>query len=1012
MQPFRLSLKIILLMIGLAWFGQVYADPTELGNDFYQDKTKVVGQQIELLKNRLKQSQKEFAALKVRQDTELTHMMVDDVSKQRLNWAKLDIAIAKSNLDSLNIELTESLQTLNLLQKDTQEIENQLNVYNVIGLKMVHAGIPNLTVLRSELTYQKTLLKLEKTRCDYLYKLQTLATDTLQIYTVRFNRIETLLKSQTMLQLKEQQAKYEIDFEDQQRVWLEHLNNLYVLRKDPDYSKAKNTHAYTKLQNDIFYANENMNFLYLQMLIVRYQEQIQQLKVSISESSSFTLLNKMSEQTQILTKQFARVRHLLLARNDILINRQSFYAQDKFDHTLAVAEITDLQNQYAKALKKIDKLSNELAYFRVTLDQALQQELSARQGLVGFSMKAWLDLGNELIIVPTLAFQLIKNLTEAVIKSLHNGTLLWWLTFGFFESVWILLVYTGNRLLGKYLTQVKDHESGHINLKWLGAKLLHRNLMAMAIIGNVFWFFSLCRIPSPYYHFLINIALVGLFFKMITLLSRLCLVESVHDRTGKDVRLYECLKWTFCVGGLITMVTVFLHQLPLIYEIKDLFYRLFLLFLLIVCALLLRSQEIISSVILPYIDEKQTYIRRIVRLLGVIIPFVIMVNAAIGLFGFIYFILTISWYEGIFLLVLIGYLIIRGLLGYLMDYTYRVMIRHVQNGWLWTEAFLKPLDKLLRLVLVLMAIFVLFFLYQWDSHSLVVASLDKLLHYQLIAFLNTVITPLSLIELIVISSMLYWSARWTREFVYRFLLSRTKDLGIRNSIAILSQYFMIVIGFLIGLRVLGIDLQALTFVISALALGIGLGLRDLANNFACGFLLLLERPLRVGDTVTLGGHEGEVMHIGGRAVTIRTWDHMEVLVPNAEIFSKTFVNWTAKDYVVRSVITLKIHRHDSPQDVQALIYQTLSNHKNVLSDPAPEVFLKEIMDEFIEFEVRYFVNLCQIRSRISVRSDVLMTIWTVFEKHGVKHPFPHHEVHIKTDVSNDLPLLTGPTHSK
>jgi potassium efflux system protein len=344
---------------------------------------------------------------------------------------------------------------------------------------------------------------------------------------------------------------------------------------------------------------------------------------------------------------------------------------------------------------------------------------------------------------------------------------------------------------------------------------------------------------------------------------------------------------------------------------------------------------------------------------------------------------------------LAGYLLVRGLFNDVMEYFSHLLIRHVTNGWLWTEAFLKPIDKILRILLFLGAWVVLFFLYGWDRQSTVVVNLNKLLHYHLFDLLKTQITPLSIIELVIIVSLLYWAARWTREFVYRFLLSRTKDLGVRNSIAILSQYAMIAIGILIGLRVLGIELGALAVVAGAFALGIGFGLRDLANNFACGFLLLLERPLRVGDTVSISGQEGDVMHIGGRAVTIRTWDHMELVVPNTEIFNKTFINWTAKDYIVRSVVQIKINRQDDPHDVQALIYKTLATHKEVLSDPAPEVYLKELADDLIEFEVRYYVNLRQVRSRISVRSDVLLTLWDVFKQHGIHPPYPHHEIRIQ-----------------
>jgi potassium efflux system protein len=526
----------------------------------------------------------------------------------------------------------------------------------------------------------------------------------------------------------------------------------------------------------------------------------------------------------------------------------------------------------------------------------------------------------------------------------------------------------------------------------------------MAIIGNVAWLFYLCDILMQNVSILINLALVGLFFKILLNAARLCLVETVHKRAGPDVRLYHRLRWSFIVGGIVTALTVFIHQLPLIYEVKDLFDRLFLLCLLTVSVFLLKSWDVLPGLILPHIDERHTYVKRVVRLLCLLIPVILLINSLIGLCGFVNFVQTISWYESVFLLVLVGYLFLRGLSGDVTHFFSQVMIRHVANGWLWTEAFLKPIDRVLRIVLFLSAWATLFHFYGWDRQSPVVINLIKLLNYQLISVFNTVITPLSILELVVTISMLTWTARWTREFVYRFLLSRTKDLGVRNSIAILSQYLAILAGIFICLRVLGIDFRALAYVAGAFAFGVGLGLRDLVNNFACGFLLLIERPLRVGDTVTINGHEGEVIHIGGRAVTVRTWDHMDVLVPNAEIFSKSFVNWTAKDNIIRTVIAIKINRHDKPQDVQSVIYQVLAEHKDVLSEPSPEVFLKELNDGLIEFEVRYYINLRLVKSRIGIRSEVLVAIWGAFEKHGIQPPYPHHEIHLKND--SGLPVLS------
>lgn len=532
---------------------------------------------------------------------------------------------------------------------------------------------------------------------------------------------------------------------------------------------------------------------------------------------------------------------------------------------------------------------------------------------------------------------------------------------------------------------------------------MRRNLIDLMLLGNAIGVLYFFKIPMQHYVFAVYLAFVWLACKGLLSLARISLVETTHQSTGHDVRLYKRLRWMIVIGGIITALTVFVHQLPLIYELKALCNYLFLSLLMLISILLMRSSDVIPNLILSHMESQHPYLEKSIRLIGVLVPAILFANSVIGLFGYVNLVMTMSWYEGIFLIVLIGYLLVRGFLTDAMEHVSRMMIQYSNNGWLWTEAFLKPLDKVLRITLFLTAWAILFLLYGWDKQSPIVERLTRLLQYQLVNFANTVITPLSIIELFVVISVLYWTAKWTREFVYRMLLSRTKDMGIRNSIAILSQYCVIIIGLFIALRVLGINLQALTVVAASFAFGIGLGLRDLANNFASGFLLLFERPLRVGDIVNISGYEGEVMHIGSRAVTVRTWDHMELLVPNAEIFNKSFTNWTAMDNIVRSIVHVKISRYDNPHEVKILIQNILAMHKEILNDPLPEVLLKEMSDTLMEFEMRFYVNIRQVKSRVSVISAVLMDIWDAFAKHGIKPPYPQHEIYLR---SEQFPMIT------
>ncbi|OAI46649.1 hypothetical protein AYO45_06245, partial [Gammaproteobacteria bacterium SCGC AG-212-F23] len=945
----------------------------------------------QLLQERIIEAKKVLLDLQHQQEKRFASILSGGVNQSYLNQADLDIAVAKANLENINVELSESQQTINRLQKNISDIINQMNLTNIFGGKISHAHLASNAMLQEKLDSRRNLLESEKTREKMLQQLRNISSVILQIDRVKFLHVQAALKSRTMMQLKEQQMRSEMTYQQQQSYWIERLS---VLHKNLTTAASKS--ARDAIDNDIFFANENMNFSYLQMLIARYEDQMQQLNVSTAEGSSVALLNKIGDQMQLLSKQLERVNGLLKSRIRNVLQRKALISAN-------TTQLDSLITQYQNSMTAVQDLQQQLLSFHVLLDKALQRELSTRQNLPGLNAKAWIDLGQEILFVPTLGLQMIKSLSNTLIKNMHEADLSWWSLMCALQVLWLGAVVLLNRLLAKIVSGLKDHESGHINLKWVVIKLLRRCMVDVAFIGCVIGLFYLCNIPEENFIVLMNLGWVWLFFKAIITSARVCLMETMHDNAGHDVRLYHRLKWSFVLGGVITALTVFVHQLPAVFELKDLFDRMFLLFLLVVSVFLLKSWEVFPEVILTYIDERHTYLRRIVKMLGLFVPMILLANSAIGLIGYVNLVHTISWYEGIFLLVMVGYLVARELLNDGMEFFSRLLIQHVSHGWLWTEAVLKPFDKVLRLGLFLTAWMVLFFSYNLDQQPLVIQHVQTWVHHRLVDAFGIVITPVHVLQLCVVVSLIFWGGRWTREFSYRLLLARIKDLGLRDSLAILTQYFVILIGLLVAMKIVGIDFKMLTVVAGAFVFAVGLGLRDLANNFVCGFLLLLERPLRVGDTIEINGFEGDVVHIGSRAVTIRTIDHMEVMVPNAEIFSKTFLNWTAKDTIVRSIISLHVDHHDQPLFVQKLILETLASIKEVLTDPEPEALLKEMNEGDMEFEVRYHINVRHVKSRISMRSQVMLALWHAFEKHGIKMPAKLHEIRVQ---QSGLPFIS------
>ena len=1005
------KIKILIFSVMLVFASTGHA---EMADEMDMDRIQLVVQQIDLLKDRLVQGNQELKQLQNERIDDIPTVVIQKAGKNLTDKAALDISVSRSNLDGIGIELTDSLQTIVWLEKNTQEIENQLNVLTVFGIKIARNEVANMQELRLDLKYQRQLLQQEKLRVKYLQDLQSVAKTVLNLKKDKLSRLSVILKSQKMLHLKQQQMKDELAFQREQNHWLRQLNGLYAQLSKADPIKAKA--LYTSLERDIFYTNENANFAYTQSLIARYTDQIQQMKLAISRNSSINILNDISGQVLMLMKQVSRLDAVVQSRVTVLNRHVSNVSQRKdIDISMRtyIARLSALSARYKTSDELLTKVGKELIVFRATVDKALQVELSSRQGLPSFGTKMLIDFGKEMLLIPALTFQIVKSLSTSTFGAIQSLSLLSW---GLFAALEVLFL-VGFAAFARWLTHLLERPSSwrdQINSKWLSMQCLRRNMIDFAIIANVIGALYCLGVPLQYYNLAVYFSLVWLIFKSIITVARLCLVETTHNASGHDIRLYGRLKWFILAGGFITALTVYVNQLPLIYETKALCDQLFLLLMMMVSLLLLRSWDVVPNLILSGTQsQRHPYLQKSIRLIWILIPILMLANSAIGLFGFVNLIMTVSWYEGVFLLVLIGYLIIRGLLADGMELLSRLMIQYVYNGWLWTEAILKPIDKVLRIALFLSSWASLFLFYGWDSQSPIVVRLTRLLYYKFTPLPSVSITPLSMINLFIVISVFYWLAKWTREFVYRFLMSSTSDLGIRNSVAILSQYSIVMLGVFTCLRVLGIDLQALAFVASMFALGIGLGLRDLVNNFACGFLILLERPLRVGDIVNINDNEGEVTHIGGRAITVRTWDRMELVVPNTEVFNKTFINWTARDSLVRCVLHIKIGRYDNPHEVCVIVTNVLLAQKEIQKDPVPEVFLHDMSDIFMEFELRYFVNIRQVKSRISVNSSVLLNIWDEFERYGIKPPYPQQEIFIRGETLAATPpaldLLTRPS---
>ncbi len=207
-------------------------------------------------------------------------------------------------------------------------------------------------------------------------------------------------------------------------------------------------------------------------------------------------------------------------------------------------------------------------------------------------------------------------------------------------------------------------------------------------------------------------------------------------------------------------------------------------------------------------------------------------------------------------------------------------------------------------------------------------------------------TPFTVGKLLLLAALivllLYLSRRFTRWLVDSFLAHRKLDLGVRQAIGTLAKYAITTIGAVVILQAVGIDLSAFTVLAGALGVGLGFGLQNVASNFVSGLIILFERPIKVGDRIEVGGVSGEVRRIGARATTVVTEDNIAVIVPNSQFVSERVTNWSHTGLLTAFVVRVRVGWDADAELVRRLLLEAAAENEHVLSEPAPEVELRDL----------------------------------------------------------------------
>ena len=477
----------------------------------------------------------------------------------------------------------------------------------------------------------------------------------------------------------------------------------------------------------------------------------------------------------------------------------------------------------------------------------------------------------------------------------------------------------------------------------------------------------------------------------VLLLTRRVLLHDARDGLEVRLRFYRSLRWTLVLGGVLAALVILTSTLPLNPSLADLVERSAMLCVLLIALPGLQLRSLILA--LAGGRENAGLVSRLAARSSLVVPLVLAGAAAIGLAGY----LNLAWLiiAHFLWLVLVGGLLLLAL-GVLNDLR-RLLRRQIgerfpDNSYFWILNFLDPAYRLMQVMLVLIAGWALLWIYNWDSAT---PGIRELLSFGRVSVLTLGASALTVWDLcmtVVLVGLAFWIGGWSQQVSYNLALTKVRDLGIRQSLSTFVQYVVVVFGLLLTLKVIGLDLTALTVFAASVGVGIGFGLQNIVNNFISGVLLLAERPLRVSDTVTIGGETGEVSRIGIRSLVVRTFDRKELIIPNSAVIGNTFTNWTRTDDTVREVLLFRISYRDDPKVAAELVRHVARTTNGVLPNPAAQATVYEFGEAAVTIRLQYYLRLRGAVGGLDVRAEILTRVRDAFADAGFVIPTPTGEV--------------------
>lgn len=263
------------------------------------------------------------------------------------------------------------------------------------------------------------------------------------------------------------------------------------------------------------------------------------------------------------------------------------------------------------------------------------------------------------------------------------------------------------------------------------------------------------------------------------------------------------------------------------------------------------------------------------------------------------------------------------------------------------------------------------------------------------------------VAIILLFAGLWAARRLVTQLRVKFLSKLKINTNAQTVIEKLLYYLMVIFVFLFALRVVNIPLTIFTFLGGSLAIAVGFGAQNILNNFISGLILMVERPIKVGDMIEVGGVLGVVEEIGGRSTRVKRYNGIHVVVPNSVLLENNVVNWTLENTTFRTQVNVGVAYGSPVDEVFEKLEEALAAQPRILRVPAPDIIFAEFGDNALHFEIHFWVTADSPMEKKRLESQFRRTIDRLFNEAGLVIAFPQRDVHLDTLRPLEV-RLTGP----